>query len=102
METTNGIYNKSLYDAIQPHALLMWQRAQVANFGAAGGADWVDLFARHNSGTYNNQVRAIVNAARVGAGVGVGGHQQCVGANVPDEFQIGFCIAYLFVSAAVD
>ncbi|KXZ50243.1 hypothetical protein GPECTOR_17g881 [Gonium pectorale] len=55
METTNGIYNKDLYDLIQPKCVLMWQRVQVANFGARTGGEWVDLFERHNSGTYNNQ-----------------------------------------------
>ncbi|GFR48281.1 hypothetical protein Agub_g10056 [Astrephomene gubernaculifera] len=55
METTNGLYNKSLYDLIQPRCVLMWQRAQLANFGARSGSEWVDLFGRHNSGTYNNQ-----------------------------------------------
>ncbi|GLC34600.1 hypothetical protein PLESTB_001243800 [Pleodorina starrii] len=55
METTNGIYNKNLYDKIQPKCVLMWQRVQVANFGAREGSEWVDLFVRHNSGTYNNQ-----------------------------------------------
>lgn len=29
METTNGLYNKSLYDAIVPECALMWQRVQV-------------------------------------------------------------------------
>jgi hypothetical protein len=140
METTNGIYNKELFELIQPKCVLMWQRVQVrgegwigkggssgqrpitslarllrrvlvasvllclpqplpalvppicyriplqpgsgstspilephpvcragphldldlqvANFGARGGSEWVDLFARHNSGTYNNQVGA--------------------------------------------
>lgn len=28
---------------------------QVANLGATSGAEWVSLFKRHNSGTYNNQ-----------------------------------------------
>ena len=29
METTNGVYNKTLYDAIKPQSVLMWQRVQV-------------------------------------------------------------------------
>ncbi|GAX78296.1 hypothetical protein CEUSTIGMA_g5738.t1 [Chlamydomonas eustigma] len=55
METTNGIYNQSLYDHIQPECVLMWQRAQVANLGAATGKEWVRSFELYNSGTYNNQ-----------------------------------------------
>ncbi|KAG2499635.1 hypothetical protein HYH03_002574 [Edaphochlamys debaryana] len=55
METTNGIYNKTLYDLISHRSVLMWQRVQVANYGARSGPEWVELFERHNSGTYNNQ-----------------------------------------------
>eukprot|EP00195_Chlamydomonas_chlamydogama_P006390 CAMPEP_0202898474 /NCGR_PEP_ID=MMETSP1392-20130828/6989_1 /ASSEMBLY_ACC=CAM_ASM_000868 /TAXON_ID=225041 /ORGANISM="Chlamydomonas chlamydogama, Strain SAG 11-48b" /LENGTH=648 /DNA_ID=CAMNT_0049584415 /DNA_START=109 /DNA_END=2053 /DNA_ORIENTATION=- len=55
METTNGVYNASLYDLITPQSALMWQRVQVANWGASDGAEWAHLFSLHNSGTYNNQ-----------------------------------------------
>eukprot|EP00197_Chlamydomonas_leiostraca_P012814 CAMPEP_0202861356 /NCGR_PEP_ID=MMETSP1391-20130828/2783_1 /ASSEMBLY_ACC=CAM_ASM_000867 /TAXON_ID=1034604 /ORGANISM="Chlamydomonas leiostraca, Strain SAG 11-49" /LENGTH=764 /DNA_ID=CAMNT_0049540735 /DNA_START=73 /DNA_END=2368 /DNA_ORIENTATION=- len=55
METTNGVYNKRLYDHIPQECALVWQRALVANLGATGGQEWVSLFAKHNSGTYNNQ-----------------------------------------------
>ncbi|KAG1673709.1 hypothetical protein FOA52_010578 [Chlamydomonas sp. UWO 241] len=55
METTNGVYEPSLYDAIHTRCALMWQRVQVANLGADSGRAWVDLFSKHNSGTYNNQ-----------------------------------------------
>lgn len=30
METTNGMYNKSMYDAIHPRCALTWQRVQVS------------------------------------------------------------------------
>ena len=33
METTNGVYNRSLYEAITPNSALMWQRAQVRGGG---------------------------------------------------------------------
>ncbi len=36
METTNGIYNKTLYDMIHAKAVLMWQRVQVGNGGGGG------------------------------------------------------------------
>jgi hypothetical protein len=54
IETTNGIYNDSLYvEYIRPETALTWQRVQVANMmtGAGGGKEWVRLFAMHNSGT---------------------------------------------------
>ena len=62
METTNGIYNRSLltpYALLPAEAALSWQRAMVANWLAEGGQDWTDLFRKHNSGTYNNQWMAL-------------------------------------------
>lgn len=35
METTNSVYNKSLYDLIQPNCALTWQRVQVRGGGVA-------------------------------------------------------------------
>ena len=35
--------------------MLSWQRVRVANLMASSGAEWIELFKRHNSGTYNNQ-----------------------------------------------
>ena len=36
METTNGIYNKELFELIQPKCVLMWQRVQVRGEGWIG------------------------------------------------------------------
>ena len=36
METTNGIYNKSLYDEISIQSALMWQRVQVMSAHGLG------------------------------------------------------------------
>eukprot|EP00761_Pharyngomonas_kirbyi_P014901 gb/GECH01014932.1/.p1 GENE.gb/GECH01014932.1/~~gb/GECH01014932.1/.p1 ORF type:complete len:535 (+),score=143.38 gb/GECH01014932.1/:1-1605(+) len=55
METTNSIFNTSLYSSIQPESLFVWQRAVVANRMASNGSDWTEYFQRYNSGTYNNQ-----------------------------------------------
>jgi len=55
METTNGIFNNSLYDQVVPRALMAWQRVPVSNFLARDGAHWAELMTLHNSGTYNNQ-----------------------------------------------
>eukprot|EP00873_Tetraselmis_striata_P025707 jgi/Tetstr1/445971/TSEL_000300.t1 len=72
LETTNGVYNKSLYDVLQPECALMWQRVQVANMGARSGQEWTSLFAEQNSGTYNNQWMVLdVHALMAGERTGV-------------------------------
>jgi hypothetical protein len=40
---------------LTPRSVLSWQRVRSANLLASSGAQWVELFKRHNSGTYNNQ-----------------------------------------------
>jgi len=54
-ETTNGIYNASLYADIVPQTLMSWVRVILANRLAPSAEAWTGLFARENSGTYNNQ-----------------------------------------------
>lgn len=55
METTNNIWNASLYDLVQPKGCVMsWVRENVATRLANNGSHWVSLFAQENSGTYNN------------------------------------------------
>jgi hypothetical protein len=56
-ETTNEIFNTTLYNLLTPQSLLCWIRSLVASRLAKSGAQWVDLFSLYNSGTYNNQVR---------------------------------------------
>lgn len=55
LQTTNSVFNASLYDSLTPQSLLSWQRARVASFLAASGQEWVAHMQRHNSGTGNNQ-----------------------------------------------
>lgn len=59
METTNGLFNNSLYQFVVPETLLSWVRVVVANRMAQSGQDWTVIFAKHNSGTYNNQWQII-------------------------------------------
>eukprot|EP00882_Tetradesmus_deserticola_P028228 GHRQ01031434.1.p3 GENE.GHRQ01031434.1~~GHRQ01031434.1.p3 ORF type:complete len:137 (+),score=17.03 GHRQ01031434.1:432-842(+) len=42
---------------LSPASVPSWQRVRAANLLASNGSAWVDIFKRHNSGTYNNQVR---------------------------------------------
>lgn len=63
METTNSVYNTSLYNATTPQTALSWQRVIIANAWAYSGAEWTELMAMHNSGTYNNQWMVVTAAA---------------------------------------
>jgi len=43
-ETTNSIFNQSLYDYVTPRSVLTWQRVTVANLQATTGKEWVEIF----------------------------------------------------------
>lgn len=51
METTNSVFNMSLYKYVQPESLLYGVRVTVANRMAYNAADWSKYFAMYNSGT---------------------------------------------------
>jgi len=55
METTNGIYNMSLYKYLTTESVLSWVRSLVANRMSPDAKTWVNIFSMYNSGTYNNQ-----------------------------------------------
>jgi len=54
-QTTNSIYNHSLWDLVVPQSLLAWQRVRAANQLSDSGPEWFKVVGTHNSGTYNNQ-----------------------------------------------
>eukprot|EP01083_Nonionella_stella_P206909 752162_1 len=58
-ETTNLIYNNSIYSVLSPSTLFTWQRARIANALGNNGKEWCQIFAKFNSGTYNNQWMAL-------------------------------------------
>lgn len=49
VETTNGIYNKSLYTLVKPESLWAWQRVRLANLLSPDGPTWGDIMSWHNS-----------------------------------------------------
>jgi hypothetical protein len=56
IETTIAVWNQSLYDYTKADKQLhTWIRAIAANQLARTGREWCQIFAKHNSGTYNNQ-----------------------------------------------
>ncbi|XP_019901891.1 phospholipase B-like 1 isoform X3 [Esox lucius] len=54
-QTTNSVFNTSLYTLVMPHCLLAWQRVRLANALAHTGEEWAHVFSKYNSGTYNSQ-----------------------------------------------
>jgi len=58
IETTISIFNETLYTDkyVKPEGQLScWVRSTIANQMARTAKEWTDIFARYNSGTYNNQ-----------------------------------------------
>jgi len=54
-ETTNSVMNQSLYEFTTTETVPYWIRSTVAVRMSVTGEDWVQNFAKYNSGTYNNQ-----------------------------------------------
>ena len=55
-ETTLNIYDSSLYQLSDPASQLFESvRVMAANRLGRSGAEWTEIMARHNGGTYNNQ-----------------------------------------------
>lgn len=54
-QTTNNVFNSSLFSVITPSSLFSWQRVRLAHALAHTGLEWAQTFAKFNSGTYNNQ-----------------------------------------------
>ncbi|EFC47273.1 laminin A family protein [Naegleria gruberi] len=59
METTNDVFNETLFQYITPKSVLCWVRSIVANRLATTSKEWVYYFGLYNSGTYNNQWMAL-------------------------------------------
>ena len=55
LQTTNRVFNRSLFAATTPQTLPSWQRERAACWRARAGAEWAAALAEHNSGTGNNQ-----------------------------------------------
>uniref|UniRef100_A0A672RIQ5 Phospholipase B-like n=1 Tax=Sinocyclocheilus grahami TaxID=75366 RepID=A0A672RIQ5_SINGR len=66
-QTTNNVFNTSLYSYITPASLFSWQRVRLAHALANTGEQWAKTFSRYNSGTYNNQYM-VVDVSKVHLG----------------------------------
>ena len=66
-QTTNNVFDKTLYEKVKPQSLLAWQRVRLANHLATNGSHWFDVVKQFNSGTYNNQYMVLdLRKIRVG------------------------------------
>ena len=54
LQTTNSLFNQSLYDSVTPHSILAWQRVRVASLLGKTGNEWHTYMGTENSGTYEN------------------------------------------------
>lgn len=59
METTNAIYDETLYKHCTTDTVPSFIRSQVSNMLSHDPKTWVDTFEMYNSGTYNNQWMAV-------------------------------------------
>ena len=50
LQTTNNVFNMSLYDLVTPKSLLAWHRVRVANMMAHNGQEWSRALSQFNSG----------------------------------------------------
>jgi hypothetical protein len=57
IQTTNGIFNKTLYDLSTPKALLAWHRVRLANWLASSGEEWANYVSQYNSGTHIQKLK---------------------------------------------
>ena len=55
METTNNVFNTTLFDNLTPESFTCWLRTMLALRLADNGKEWCEIFEKYNSGTYNNQ-----------------------------------------------
>lgn len=59
VQTTNGIYNQTLYQQVTNQGGLAWQRVRLACQMANNGLEWSETIAAYNTGTYNNQYMVV-------------------------------------------
>lgn len=54
LQTTNSIFNLTVYEQVTTEALLAWHRVRVANWLAANGKEWANYVSLYNSGVHTS------------------------------------------------
>ena len=50
VQTTNNVFNTSLYKYVSTESLLAWHRVRLANLMAHNGEEWAEVYEQYNSG----------------------------------------------------
>ena len=50
VQTTNNVFNTSLYKYVSTESLLAWHRVRLANLMAHSGEEWAEVYEQYNSG----------------------------------------------------
>jgi len=87
METTNGIFNMSIYESITPQSLMSWIRAIVSNRMTTSGKEWTTMMAKYNSGTYNNQWMVVDFKRYVAGSTTLAPGTLWIGSQLPSYFE---------------
>lgn len=56
LQTTNNVFNQSLYDLVQPKSVPAWLRVRTANHLSRNSSDWGKYYSMYNSGMKSLQM----------------------------------------------
>ena len=59
IQTTNNVFDSSLYKNVKPQSLLAWHRVRLSNLMAHNGKEWADIYQQYNSGTARHARRHV-------------------------------------------
>lgn len=60
-QTTNNVFNSTLFDTVTPNSLFAWQRVRLAHSLAHSGEEWAKTFSKYNSGRSDAEFTAVNN-----------------------------------------
>lgn len=60
-QTSNDVFNSTLFEAVTPNSLFAWQRVRLAHSLAHSGEEWAKTFSKYNSGRSDAEFTAVNN-----------------------------------------
>jgi len=94
VQTTNGLFNDSQYNLINPQTLLTWTRIRTAQALAWDGKSWSETVGRYFSGTYTNQYM-VVDFNKFTPGQPLGNGALYVSEEIPSLYRYADATQYL-------